>query len=160
MAPLIGILASAGIDLVTNLIKDNGEDLVKEGIKKVTGINLKDREPTVAEIEAIKHSQEIISKLDFEKLKLEYENRLLKEQEVTKRWESDNKSESFFNKNVRPMLVVYLVVVSTLLALGDGNIGEFKIEEHWVTLFTSLTLTAVGGYFALRTYEKGKGKHI
>jgi hypothetical protein len=55
--------------------------------------------------------------------------------------------------------LVNLLIVITLFALTDGNIGEFKIATEWKTLFTSLAITAFGGYFVLRTYEKGKGKH-
>jgi len=44
--------------------------------------------------------------------------------------------------------------VISLLAVFDGNFGEFTIKEHWVTLFTTLAITTVSGYFVLRSYEK------
>jgi hypothetical protein len=81
----------------------------------------------------------------------------IQEQNITDRWKSDNKSDSRFAKLLRPGITAFLELVITILALLDGNAGEFTIKEHWVTLFTSLTLTAVGGYFTLRTFEKKSG---
>lgn len=151
------MLAGMGVSFIKDLIMDNGEDLVLAGINKVTGIDLTKKAPTAEDIVKIKEAQTQLMMLDFEKLKLEYDQRNIEEQEKTKRWESDNKSEGKFNKNVRPGLVVYLVMVISVLALFDGNVGEFEIESEWVNLFTTLSITAVGGYFTLRTYEKGKG---
>lgn len=91
-----------------------------------------------------------IKELDLKELEI-------KEQNVTDRWKSDNNSDSRFAKLLRPGITAFLVFVITILALLDGNAGEFTIKEHWVTLFTSLTLTAVGGYFTLRTFEKKSG---
>lgn len=88
-----------------------------------------------------------IERLNLEKLKTQEEN-------ITKRWISDNNKGSTFAKLLRPTLTAFLVFVCVLLAVLDGNIGDFNIKEHWVTLFTTLCITSVGGYFTLRTYEK------
>ena len=79
------------------------------------------------------------------------------QEQLTKRWESDNKSESWLAKNVRPLSLVYLMIVVTLLAITDGNVGGFSIKEIWITLFTVLTVTAFTAYFGSRGYEKVKG---
>lgn len=156
----LGLLASIAIPFVKDLISEHGTDLVEKGIEKVTGIKLEGKSSiTPEERKAIVDAEVRIRELDFKELELEYNQRNTEEIEKTKRWESDNKSEGSFNKNVRPALVVYLVFVCTLLAIIDGNIGEFTIKEQWVILFTSLTITAVGGYFTLRTYEKRNGVH-
>jgi len=76
------------------------------------------------------------------------------EEEVTKRWEADSKSDSWLSKNVRPMTLVYLMGLLTLFALTDGNIGTFQIEEAYIGLFRALAVTAFGGYFVLRGIEK------
>ncbi|MDD3443202.1 MAG: hypothetical protein PHW89_08060 [Sulfurimonas denitrificans] len=76
---MIGIgamLAGVGIDFVKDLITDNGEDLVKEGIKKVTGIDLnKKKELTPAEIQAIRDSEVKLRELDYKELELEAKDR-------------------------------------------------------------------------------------
>lgn len=157
---MIGIgatLASLGVTFVKDLLMDNGETLVKEGIKKVTGIDLNKKpvkELSPQEIQMIKDSEFKLKELNFKELQAQIKAREIEEQEKTKRWESDNKSGSTFAKLVRPVLVVYLMIVVTLLALLDGNLEGFAIKESWVVLFTSLAVTALGGYFTLRTYEK------
>jgi cation transport ATPase len=150
-------LAGIGINWVKDMIFDHGEDLVKEGIKKVTGVDLDKKKPqelTTEEIQKINDHELELNKLDFEKLKLEYDQRNKEEAEKTKRWESDNNSSSTFAKLVRPGVLVYLIIIISLMAFADGNISSFKIKDHWVSLFTNLTITVVGGYFTLRTYEK------
>ena len=57
---MISLLAQAGLGFVADLMRDNGEELVKEGIKKVTGIELKDK-PSPEEIAAIKEQQQKIT---------------------------------------------------------------------------------------------------
>jgi hypothetical protein len=76
------------------------------------------------------------------------------EEEVTKRWEADSKSDSWLSKNIRPMTLVYLMGLLTLFALTDGNIGSFTINAAYITLFQALAVTAFGGYFVLRGVEK------
>lgn len=69
---MIGLLAKYGLDFAIGLIKDNGEDLVKAGIEKVTGIDLnKKTSLTEDEVKAIKDNQLEILNLDFKKLQLE-----------------------------------------------------------------------------------------
>ena len=55
--------------------------------------------------------------------------------QVTARWESDMNSDSFLSKNIRPMVLIYLTVVFTILSFFDGNVGEFKIAEQYVPIF-------------------------
>jgi len=67
-------LVTMGIGFVKDLIMDNGEDLVKEGIKKVTGIDLTKKKPqelTPEEIVLIKDAELKIKELDFKELQLE-----------------------------------------------------------------------------------------
>jgi hypothetical protein len=95
-----------------------------------------------------------IKELDLKELELNLNHEQKQEENITNRWTSDNDKGSKFAKLLRPGLTAFLVFMVTVLALLDGNVGEFAIKTHWATLFTSLTLTSVGGYFTLRTYEK------
>lgn len=76
---MIGIgtmLAGVGIDFIKDLITDNGEDLVKQGIKKVTGIDLNSkRELTPQEIQAIKDAEIKLKELNYKELELEAKDR-------------------------------------------------------------------------------------
>ena len=76
--------------------------------------------------------------------------------EITSRWKSDMSSDSFLSKNIRPMVLIYLTFVFSLLAFTDGNIGEFKIAEAYIPIFQTLLVTAYGAYFVGRSWEKGR----
>jgi hypothetical protein len=76
--------------------------------------------------------------------------------EVTARWKSDMSSDSFLSKNIRPMVLIYLTFIFSLLAFTDGNIGEFKIAEAYIPIFQTLLVTAYGAYFVGRSWEKGR----
>ena len=82
---------------------------------------------------------------------------IARENETTDRWESDANSDSRIAKMTRPILVMYLIIAVTILALLDGNYDNFIIKNSWIDLFTTLSITALGGYFTLRTYEKRTG---
>jgi len=78
------------------------------------------------------------------------------QREVTSRWESDMNSDSWLSKNIRPMVLVYLTFIFSLLAFTDGNIGEFKIAKEYIPIIQTLLVTAYGAYFVGRSWEKGK----
>jgi hypothetical protein len=78
------------------------------------------------------------------------------QEQVTARWESDMKSDSFLSKNIRPMVLIYLTVIFTALCFFDGNIGEFKIAEEYIPIFQTLLVTVYGAYFVGRSWEKTK----
>lgn len=91
---------------------------------------------------------------------LEIEKQVIaREQEITSRWKSDNDHQ--LTRLVRPALVVYSVVIFTIIAILDGNVGEFTVNVAYIPVFQMLLMTTVGGYFALRTFDKytiNKGK--
>ena len=78
------------------------------------------------------------------------------QEEVSRRWEADMKSDSFLSKNIRPMVLIYLTVIFTVCAFFDGNVGEFIIVEEYIPIFQTLLVTVYGAYFVGRTWEKAK----
>tara|TARA_R110001606_G_scaffold270506_1_gene418979 strand:+ start:450 stop:854 length:405 start_codon:yes stop_codon:yes gene_type:complete len=78
------------------------------------------------------------------------------QEQVSKRWEADMKSDSFLSKNIRPMVLIYLTFIFSVLAFFDGNIGEFEIAEEYIPIFQTLLVTVYGAYFVGRTWEKAK----
>ena len=49
------------------------------------------------------------------------------QKEVSARWKADMKSDAWLPKNIRPLTLVFLTAVFTLLSLTDGNVGKFVI---------------------------------
>ncbi len=74
--------------------------------------------------------------------------------EVTKRWQSDMNSDSWLSKNVRPMVLIFLVLSTILLIFIDGGLLSFKVENSWIELIKLTLLTVIGSYFGGRSYEK------
>ena len=72
------LLVGLGIDFAKDLIIDHGEDLVTEGIKKVTGIDLKKtKKLTPEQIKSISDAEKQIRALNFEELKLGFQNTVM-----------------------------------------------------------------------------------
>jgi len=84
------------------------------------------------------------------------ESDVAEEQERTKRWLADMNSDSYLAKNVRPIILMYLTFMMTLLAFLDSANDSFIVKEMWVTLLTTLLLAVYVAYFGGRSYEKGK----
>ncbi len=81
--------------------------------------------------------------------------RMALESEMTKRWESDNTSDSWLAKHTRPIIVLSLVAALFVFIVLDSLDIAFDVRDAWVTLYEILIVTAVGGYFTLRSvYDK------
>lgn len=76
------------------------------------------------------------------------------QQEVTERWKADMKSDSYLAKNVRPMMLIALVVFYMAITIWDGISQKFMPPQNYIDLLELLMLTAFGAYFAGRSVEK------
>ena len=74
------------------------------------------------------------------------------DQEVTKRWLSDN--EHNVTRLVRPLSFVSVLAVFGVVIFADGNIGDFKINPAYVPVIEGLLYTMVVAYFGSRGAEK------
>jgi len=77
--------------------------------------------------------------------------RIAMESELTKRWQSDNTSDSWLAKHTRPIIVLSLVAALFVFIVLDSLDIAFDVRDAWVTLYEILIVTAVGGYFTLRS---------
>lgn len=77
-------------------------------------------------------------------------------QEITKRWESDNLSDSWLSKNTRPLTLIFLTVSMVFLILLDSLNIEFGVGSEWIDLLKSLLITVYVAYFGSRGVEKFK----
>jgi len=88
----------------------------------------------------------------------ELEQDVIEMQEVTKRWESDNKADSFLARNIRPMSLAFLTLSLFIYVILDSSLEGFKIDDQWISLLGNLLMLAYGGYFGARTLEKIRKK--
>tara|TARA_R110001632_G_scaffold183690_1_gene303756 strand:- start:109 stop:558 length:450 start_codon:yes stop_codon:yes gene_type:complete len=93
---------------------------------------------------------------DKEKALKLLEQDMVEMKEISKRWASDMKSDSWLSKNTRPLTLIFLTVSMVLLIFSD-SIGEsFNVDSGWVDLLKSLLITVYVAYFGSRGAEKFK----
>jgi len=85
-------------------------------------------------------------------MQLQYDMQL--ETEISRRWEADLHSDSWASKNIRPYTLAFLLVCMFLFIMLDSSLEGFKIAPEWIGLLQALLVTAVGGYFVVRSGEK------
>ena len=76
------------------------------------------------------------------------------EKEISSRWDADMKSDSWLSKNVRPLVLVFLVVSTVLMIFIDAGTINFVVEAKWTDLLQLVLITVIGAYFGGRTLEK------
>ena len=78
------------------------------------------------------------------------------EKNITSRWEADLKSDSWLSKNVRPLVLIFLIVCTMLLIFIDAGTIKFEVKSSWVDLLQLVLITVIGAYFGGRSFEKVK----
>jgi len=78
------------------------------------------------------------------------------EKNITSRWEADLKSDSWLSKNVRPLVMIFLIVCTMLLIFIDAGAINFEVKSSWVDLLQLVLITVIGAYFGGRSLEKVK----
>ena len=78
------------------------------------------------------------------------------QQQVTKRWKVDMASDSWLSKNIRPLVLIFLVVSTVLMIFIDAGAIAFNVEQKWTDLLQLVLITVIGAYFGGRSLEKVK----
>ena len=78
------------------------------------------------------------------------------EKQISERWKSDMNSDSWLSKNVRPMVLIFLVVSTVLMIFIDAGAINFNVESKWTDLLQLVLITVIGAYFGGRSLEKRK----
>jgi hypothetical protein len=104
-----------------------------------------------------KESDIIISPQDKETALILLEQDMIELKEVSKRWESDMKSDSWLSKNTRPMSLIFLTIMTIALIWVDSHhLISLTVEQEWISLLKTLTTTVYVAYFGSRGAEKFK----
>ena len=96
------------------------------------------------------------AKAKLKQIVLDHEAKM--EQNITDRWTADMNSDSWLSKNVRPLVLIFLVVCTVLMIFIDAGSIKFVVEEKWTDLLQLVLITVIGAYFGGRTMEKRKKK--
>jgi uncharacterized membrane protein (DUF106 family) len=99
------------------------------------------------------------AKAQAELVKLQQEGRLaelnadnIEAQELTKRQEADMKSDSWLSKNIRPMTLIFILLIYTIF--GFMSAWDLEVNGPYVELLGQWGMLIMSFYFGGRTLEK------
>ncbi len=98
--------------------------------------------------------EKLAAELKIKDMIMGYEAEMQKQ--VTERWKVDMNSDSWLSKNIRPLVLVFLVVATVLLIFIDAGVLSFKVQDKWTDLLQLVLITVIGAYFGGRSLEKVK----
>ena len=93
-----------------------------------------------------------------DKIKLQqliYEQQNKEMEAITARWNADASSDSWLSKNVRPMVLIWCIVVFSFAGLLDSvETIPFVIHDNWNDTFEKVMMAVILAYFGGRSGEK------
>mgnify|MGYP006408351673 CR=1 FL=1 len=128
-------LASNGSSIVDTL----GDVLPDAGILGMVA-NLIKKQPM-----PIKDKEEALRLLQLDQIEM---------QEISKRWESDMKSDNKLSKNVRPLTLIFMTISLIIFIFLDSTFQDFDFEEVHIETLKQLCSVVFIAYFGGRSYEK------
>jgi len=131
------------MSILTNLFSGGAADLVKGVGGVIDNLHTSKEEKLAAEAK-------------IKALIAEHEAKM--EQNITDRWAADMNSDSWLSKNVRPLVLIFLVVSTVLMIFIDAGTINFEVEAKWTDLLQLVLITVIGAYFGGRSLEKTKKK--
>ena len=131
------------MSILTKIFSGGAADLVKGVGGVIDNLHTSKEEKLAAE----QKIQELVS---------DYETKM--EANITDRWKADMNSDSWLSKNVRPMILIFLVVSTVLMIFIDAGTISFTVEQKWTDLLQLVLITVIGAYFGGRSFEKSKKK--
>ena len=129
------------MSILTKIFSGGAADLVKGVGGVIDNLHTSKEEKLAAE----QKIQELVS---------DYETKM--EANITDRWKADMNSDSWLSKNVRPLVLIFLVVSTVLMIFIDAGTIQFVVEEKWTDLLQLVLITVIGAYFGGRSFEKRK----
>ena len=129
------------MSILTKIFSSGAGELVKS----VGGVIDNLTTSKVEKLEAERKIQDLIANHEVEM-----------EKNITERWKMDMQSDSWLSKNIRPLVLVFLVVSTVLLVFIDAGVISFEVKASWVDLLQLVLITVIGAYFGGRSLEKVK----
>ena len=109
--------------------------------------------PKEAIAEITKSDVSLDDKIKLQQLIYEQQNKEI--EAITSRWQADSMSDSWLSKNVRPLVLVWCIVVFSFAGILDSvETIPFTIHETWNDTFEKVMMAVVLAYFGGRSGEK------
>ena len=109
--------------------------------------------PKEAIAEITKADVSVEDKIKLQQLIYDQQNKEI--QAITNRWQADAASDSWLSKNVRPLVLVWCIVVFSFAGILDSVESiPFNIGATWNDTFEKVMMAVVLAYFGGRSSEK------
>ena len=129
------------MSILTKILSSGASELIKGVGGVIDSLHTSDEEKLAAEQKV----KELVSSYEIEM-----------EKNITERWKMDMQSDSWLSKNIRPLVLVFLVVSTVLMIFIDAGAISFVVEDKWTDLLQLVLITVIGAYFGGRSLEKVK----
>jgi hypothetical protein len=129
------------MSILTSIFSSGASELIKGVGGVIDNLHTSDEERLAAEQKV----KELVSNYEIEM-----------EKNITERWKMDMQSDSWLSKNIRPLVLVFLVVSTVLMIFIDAGTIKFVVEDKWTDLLQLVLITVIGAYFGGRSLEKVK----
>ena len=152
MLPIVATLLTQGLSILGNAVLAKGQD----AIEKKLGVSLDTTPPAELAKLQFEHEEFLLNAAIREK-ELEIEAETAAQGNVSERWKADMLSDSWLSKNIRPIVLLYLLATYTLFSLF--SIPGWNVTQSYVELLAQMLMLVMGAYFVGRTIEKMKDMH-
>jgi len=149
MNELLGLLKGIAPTLATAIAGPMGAVAVTALASR---LGVSDSVESVAKaIVANPEATEKIKEYELELTKVAMDAQKNEDNNVTDRWKSDNQSDGWLNKNIRPATLVYLLSTYNVFALMSA-FGH-QVNESYVNLLGQWGMLVMTAYFGGKTIE-------
>jgi uncharacterized membrane protein (DUF106 family) len=122
------------------------------GIDDIIGVGMKILDKVIPDPAAKAEAQAKLMELQQQGRLAELQADQTEMQEVTKRQEADMASDSTLSKNIRPMTLVFILVVYSTFAMMSAF--DVEVNNNYVELLGQWGMLIMSFYFGGRTLEK------
>lgn len=154
LTPFVKDLFASGLNLLGNAVMTKG----KEYVEKQLGVELppKGKPLTPEQMTALREiefkHEEALQQMAIRRAEIDLEGEKVAQGAVTERWKADMLSDSWLSKNIRPLVLIFLLgaysVLSLLSAFG------INVTQAYVELLAQMLMLVMSAYFLGRTAEK------
>jgi hypothetical protein len=122
------------------------------GLDTIVGVGMKLIDKLIPDPQAKAQAQLELAKLAQEGKLAEIQADTVAMQETSKRWQADMASDSWLSKNIRPMTLVFILLVFCTFSLMSA--WKIDVNESYVKLLGEWGQLIMLAYFGGRTVEK------
>ena len=148
--PIVKDLMAQGLTMLAGAVANKGREYVENKLGVKLDASTPEQALALKQLEF--EREEELQRMALEGRKLDIELERIAQDNVSRRWEADLKSDSWLSKNIRPMVLIYLLGAYTILSLMSAF--GMNVNESYVSLLGQWGMLVMSAYFAGRSFEK------